>query len=313
MSTWSGGFVDKRCKMYRLWTSLLLSLAGSEAYAQAPSAEPARPRSGSPTSPLPMPKSTDSPSTFGSPRSPSSPSVPGAPSASGSPGHVTRPDQAGPPATLELEVPPATPPRTSRPVDLIELKRKLAELKTARESLHAESQSTDKDSARSSPDDGNDIAKLRLKLMQQLARLSAGGKHSPPQELTPVKPTPPEAAGPARASVKFEKSTDALSLAHNLYKVGDYENALKAFEQMDLRGMKTEEWAPIKYMMASCYRHLNKLDQAANLYREVANAKADELVAECARWQIASIRSRQELDTQLQNIRRRRASLEKKQ
>ena len=43
-------------------------------------------------------------------------------------------------------------------------------------------------------------------------------------------------------------------------------------------------------MIACCLRNLGKLDEAATLYREVANTQDNDMLADCARWQLSSLR-----------------------
>jgi hypothetical protein len=58
-------------------------------------------------------------------------------------------------------------------------------------------------------------------------------------------------------------------------------------------------------MTACCLRRLNRLSEAAVIYREVAEMTEDEFVASCAVSQLALIRTQQELEAQLEQLRSR--------
>ena len=53
--------------------------------------------------------------------------------------------------------------------------------------------------------------------------------------------------------------------------------------------LAVDDRAFVQYMTASCLRQLGKRSEAAVLYRDVADAKDDEFLAECAVWQLTSV------------------------
>ena len=94
-------------------------------------------------------------------------------------------------------------------------------------------------------------------------------------------------------------------MANVLFKVGNFEFALKAYRTVSFVGMRPDERAPIQYLMATCLRKLGKVDEAAAIYREVANMRGDEQVAACAQWQLVHLRWRSEFEAQLKELRDR--------
>jgi TolA-binding protein len=105
-------------------------------------------------------------------------------------------------------------------------------------------------------------------------------------------------------------SADPRALASVLFKAGNFEFALKAFRTVNSAGMRPDERAPIQYLMASCLRKMGKVDEAAALYREVANTRGDEQVAACAQWQLVYLRWRSEFEAQLKDLQERCKALE---
>jgi tetratricopeptide (TPR) repeat protein len=148
-------------------------------------------------------------------------------------------------------------------------------------------------------------AKLRLQLINLMKMLS---DRSPAKvNESNAKDTKSETSK-ERPKAYFDpaKVVDAISLAQNLFRTGDHEAALRAFQLMELSTLPKADRAYVQYMTGCCLRRLGKMNEAAAAYREVAEAKEDEFLAECATWQIGSIRSRQELVTQLEELRARR-------
>ena len=59
-------------------------------------------------------------------------------------------------------------------------------------------------------------------------------------------------------------------------------------------------------MSACCLRKLGRLDEAAALYREGANAREDEVLTDCALWHLSAISWRRDMEKQLETLRERR-------
>ncbi|MDB5312196.1 MAG: hypothetical protein JWO38_6398 [Gemmataceae bacterium] len=140
----------------------------------------------------------------------------------------------------------------------------------------------------------------RAVLRAQLAELLKRINERPP----PVVPSPK----PPSPRTKFdlpERPLDTLRVAENLFREGDVDGALRAFRLIDPTQLPREDRAFVQYMTACCLRKMNKRAEAAVVYREVADAKEDEFIAECAIWQLSLIRSTQELEAQLEQLRSR--------
>ena len=89
-----------------------------------------------------------------------------------------------------------------------------------------------------------------------------------------------------------------------------YEEALTSFQQMDLKGKKVNERAPVQYLKACCLLHLGKPNEAAELLQEVANYRGDEKLAGYAQWELEMLRWHRDVAQKLQDIRQRHKPLE---
>jgi hypothetical protein len=105
------------------------------------------------------------------------------------------------------------------------------------------------------------------------------------------------------------KSIDATSVAYSLVRAGKYDAALTVYQSIDVKETSYDERSTIQYLAATCMRNVGKIDEATNLYREVANAKADPYIATCAQWQLASMRWEQSMKERLEEIRKRREAM----
>lgn len=152
--------------------------------------------------------------------------------------------------------------------------------------------------------DGNGSAErteLRRKVTDLIARLAA----NPPARLAGAhgeKVTPPSLP----QLPPDLKPTDPLGLARVLFRATDYEAVLRTVRLLDLEGLNRDDRAFVRYLSASCLRLLGKPSEAAAAYREVADARDDEFLAECAVWQIGALRWQQEARAQLEQSRRLR-------
>lgn len=162
------------------------------------------------------------------------------------------------------------------------------------------------------------IAELMIELARRDARARAASAPStfplpdhPPPNKGSLPPIPvPDGADkksndPPRPPLT-DLPTDPLALGNSLFRAGDYDGAASAYRLIDLKQLKPEERPAIQYLMACCLRKLGKIDEATALYREVANAKADQIVSECAQWQLGAIRWRKDLEAGLEQVRQKR-------
>ena len=209
-------------------------------------------------------------------------------------------DEPMKPAAAEKKSEPLGEPKKLEATnDPKKLKEQLAELLREREGIVKESAG---DSAAS-----GEAAKLRKQLLETLSKLEQQ-KKTPPPHAEPKKPGgkdhPPE-----KLDLPTDKEPiDRLRLALNLYKTGDTDAALRAFKLIDVSVLPKEDRAFTQYMTAGCLRKAGKVPEALVLFREIADAKEDGFLTECALWQIGAIRSAQELETQLEQLRARRKS-----
>lgn len=146
-------------------------------------------------------------------------------------------------------------------------------------------------------------ARLQRQLMQLLERLNdrPPAPAIPPAKAVPTGPLPRPKPDPGDDL----KPVDALGKATNRFRGNDFEGALFAFRQIDLSVLPREDRAFAQYMTGVCLRKLNRRNEAATVFREVADAKDDEFVAECAAWQMSLIRAAQDLEAQLEQLRPR--------
>jgi hypothetical protein len=113
---------------------------------------------------------------------------------------------------------------------------------------------------------------------------------------------PPPTDGPGD---KVAGPVDVMAQAHMLMRSKQYEDALATFQQVDLKGKKANERAPVQYLKACCLMHLGKSKEAAELLQEVANYRGDEKVAGYAQSQLEMLRWQRDVAQRLQDIRQR--------
>jgi hypothetical protein len=124
--------------------------------------------------------------------------------------------------------------------------------------------------------------------------------------------TPRKEGSEEAGALLTDGMVDPLALGHSLFQTNDFKGALAAYRWVDLTRLKPADRVAVHYMMASCLRKLGKLDEATALYQQVANSKADEMLANCARWQLSSIAWRRNLDKEREQMRQQLQSMETK-
>lgn len=141
--------------------------------------------------------------------------------------------------------------------------------------------------------------------------------HSPP---TPAPAHPAPLAHPAPGSQKggekegaakqlTDAPVDPLTLAQALFQSGDAAAALVVYRKLEQEEQKPADRIAIQYMIACCLRKLGKSDEAAVMYREVANSGGGEVLVESAQWYLRALRERRELEAQLDQMRQRRQAV----
>ncbi len=81
------------------------------------------------------------------------------------------------------------------------------------------------------------------------------------------------------------------------------------YRQLEQEEQKSEGRVTIQYMTACCLRKLGKKDEAAMLYREVANSGGNEALVENAQWYLRAMKERRELEGQFEELRQQRQSV----
>jgi tetratricopeptide (TPR) repeat protein len=107
-----------------------------------------------------------------------------------------------------------------------------------------------------------------------------------------------------------DKPVEPLALAQALFRTGDYEGSLAVYLGLLQKEPIEQEKVTLQYMIACCYRKLGKYDQAYTYYLEVVNSKRDEVLAECAIWQLDAMKWRKDLESRLAQVKQRRQALE---
>jgi TolA-binding protein len=208
-----------------------------------------------------------------------------------------------------------------------EFERMLQKLRTEREALHSDWQALLKRNVAPAPSLETEQRQLEqqiqkaLEILRKNRAISASYVLSQPE--SPKKKPEPEAKPPETKKTskgdaptpgtaeKSSAAVDILAQAHTLVRSKQYEEALTAFQQVDLKGKKANERAPIQYLKACCLLHLGKSADASELFQEVANNRGDEKLAGYAQWQLETLRWQRDLAQRLQDIRQRYQALEK--
>jgi hypothetical protein len=149
---------------------------------------------------------------------------------------------------------------------------------------------------------GKEMYSERSRLQQELRELL--------QRIESRPPTHPRPKGSESPAKKFEiglgdKPLDLLRSATNLFKDGDVDAALRTLRMIDTSVLSREDRAYVKYMTATCLRRTGRTSEAATLYREVAENREDDFLAECAIWQLSLLRSTQEFQGYLDRLRKK--------
>jgi tetratricopeptide (TPR) repeat protein len=171
-------------------------------------------------------------------------------------------------------------------------------LKKEREALAKERDEAAKELELGGDSLAGERAKLRLQLAELLKRIE--------ERKLPAHAPPDHSPSPKIPADDHSKPLDPLNQAQSLYKTGNFDAALRAFRLVDSSSLGSEDKAFVQYMTASCLRRLGRNTEAMSIYREVADAKEDAFLAECAIWQLSNLRWRKELQTQLDELRERR-------
>lgn len=145
---------------------------------------------------------------------------------------------------------------------------------------------------------------LQKQLLEILKRIA----DRPPPAAYPKAPPLTTKEGKGFEPGEPTKAVDLVRTAENLYRLGDTDAALKTFRLIDRSLLSREDRAFVNYMTGCALRKTGRRSEAAVIFREVAEARDDDFLSECAISQLALIRSTQELEAQLEQLRSRAKS-----
>jgi hypothetical protein len=205
-------------------------------------------------------------------------------------------------AAVAQDKPTTLPP--PKPAD--EPRKLRAEL----EALAAEREAAAKDLADGATPSA-ERAKLRAQLLDLIKKVGEKKPPAPAVVMPPATVTPKPAEPAPKPRIVLDESfkpLDPLGYARALYLAGDVEAALLAFHQIDRDTLPKESRLFVLYMSACYLRDQGRLAEAAGQFREVANSKDDKFLAEYAISQIQMMKDKQELQTQLEQLRAGRKS-----
>jgi tetratricopeptide (TPR) repeat protein len=202
------------------------------------------------------------------------------------------------------------PDTPSSAADLALIRQESERLRAESEALAVERQKA----VTEAPPESNEVAQLRRRLAELVATLAA-------KPLTRRMPTADGGPAPSSRGAGTTHSDgrgavltpaaeapagDPVLAARALFRAGDHAAALETYRQIDLDSLTRDERTLVQYMSACCLRKLGRLDEAASIYREVASAREDEVLTDCALWHLSAINWRRDMEKQLETLRERR-------
>ena len=149
---------------------------------------------------------------------------------------------------------------------------------------------------------GAERARLQADLLLALKKLNASTAPMP----YPPAPMP----APPKTKVDYGGATsiEPIREGMNHFRANDFEAARRTFQLIEPATLAPDDRVFVQYMLACSLRRQNKTADAEVIYREVANSKDDEFLTNCAIWQLSLIKSEQELQVQLEQLRSRAKS-----
>ncbi|AMV25035.1 hypothetical protein VT84_11605 [Gemmata sp. SH-PL17] len=149
----------------------------------------------------------------------------------------------------------------------------------------------------------------RAKLQADLRRLIDRLEKNPPGPgvVSPTSPpiSPPKTKDKDTNPGAGGAAVDKLRAAMNLVLNNEIDAALNAFRQIDLQSLSAEDRSFARFMTASCLRRQGRVAEALPIYREVGDSGEDAFIASSAVSQVALIRTGEELQAQLTQLRAR--------
>jgi hypothetical protein len=92
---------------------------------------------------------------------------------------------------------------------------------------------------------------------------------------------------------------DRLGLANNLYAVGDYQLAMKMYEQTERADLTAQQQIWTDYQMANCLRRMGRNAEASNRYRRIAEQPEAGWLSEQSRWWVDVLEQIRQLQSSL--------------
>ena len=93
---------------------------------------------------------------------------------------------------------------------------------------------------------------------------------------------------------------DRLGLANNLYAVGEYQLAMKMYEQTEMAELTAQQQIWADYQMANCLRRMGRNAEASNRYRRIAEQPEAGWLSEQSRWWVDALEQIRQLQSSLE-------------
>lgn len=93
---------------------------------------------------------------------------------------------------------------------------------------------------------------------------------------------------------------DRLGLANNLYAVGEYQLAMKMYEQTVTAELSAQQQMWTDYQMANCLRRMGRNAEASNRYRRIAEQPEAGWLSEQSRWWVDVLEQIRQLQSSLE-------------
>lgn len=93
---------------------------------------------------------------------------------------------------------------------------------------------------------------------------------------------------------------DRLGLANNLYAVGEYQLAMKMYEQTEMAELTAQQQIWTEYQMANCLRRMGRNAEASNRYRRIAEQPEAGWLSEQSRWWVDVLEQIRQLQSSLE-------------
>jgi tetratricopeptide (TPR) repeat protein len=204
-------------------------------------------------------------------------------------------------------------PVAAPPEQASELSREAARLKAEREALVREREKLTHVTPVAAAADAAELARLRRRMAELFLtlKIDPSGRPRPPSSDDPPARPPRmapdnEPSSERRLAPTATAKEDPFLLAQLQFRAGQYEASLAAFRRLDPESLSQEERVVVQFFGACCLRKLGKLEEAAAIYRDVADAREDDFLTECAVWHLSAIAWRRDVEKQLEEFRKLR-------